>query len=596
MLVVGNGGNGAIAVMQNEPASQGVNFESSPRGAPGRTLLLVDDEPRVSRGLQRVLRRDGYTIHIASGSSEALNLLARCPVDVVLSDQRMPGMNGTEFLREVSVAYPDTVRMILSGAADVEEIAEAMGSGVIYKFLTKPIDPALLRANVIEAFTRSAASKIAHAPESILDREGGLPTRRGVEALFETLVDAERSSTRKVTVLVLRVDQYDGIVSSYGRSFSAQVLHEVTRRLASVLDREEVLGLDSPGTFLMALVSTDPDERVAKLDDEIERLLDAPVRVGERSLTVTLSIGASVDASRISFDELVDQAHTAMMTGKERGGATIQLFQPHLVEAFRGQLELESELRCAVADKAFELHFQPQVEISSGQIVGLEALVRWRHPELGLVSPVRFIPIAERSGLIEELGMWILASAVQQFTTWDRAGKAPRELAVNVSAAQLKRVEFAERVRHVLHRSGLPAERLVLEITESAAIEENDAISECLNALHALGVILAVDDFGTGYANLGNLTRFSFTQLKLDRSLLPRSPDDERAMRLYKRVCGLAEELRMTTIAEGVETANELAAVVASGCGVVQGYFYSRPIAVAQLDELLASRFTLEQT
>lgn len=580
--------------MQDRSVSPGGLPEMTVGSSSDRTLLLVDDEPRVSRGLQRILRQDGYCIRVASDPYEALSILTRHQVDVILADQRMPGMKGTEFLSQVSELYPETLRLILSGAADIDEIAQAMGSGVIYKFLTKPIDPALLRANVSEAFSRSESDKVMRVQRSTMETESGLPARKAVAGVFEKLLASRRAGKEHLVVLVLRVDQLDGIVSSYGRSFSEQVQLDLSRRLARILDQGDVLGLDAPGTFLMVLATSDPADRVTELDNEIDRMLDSPIQVDGQSLTVTLSIGAAVQEGVASFDKLVDQAHTAMMTGQERGGATIQLFQPHLIEAFRGQLELESELRCAVAEKKFILHYQPQVDVTSGEIIGLETLVRWQHPKLGFVSPARFIPLAERSGLIETLGLWILKEAVSQFSTWESLGKAPRELAINVSARQLRTAEFADRVAEVLDQSGLDPSRLVLEITESAAIEENEAISACLKALHALGVVLAVDDFGTGYANLGNLTRFSFTQLKLDRSLLPENPKDERRMSLYRRVCGLAEELRMSTIAEGVETTEELAAVVASGCHIVQGYFYSAPVPASKLDDLLASRLVAE--
>jgi EAL domain-containing protein (putative c-di-GMP-specific phosphodiesterase class I) len=303
-------------------------------------------------------------------------------------------------------------------------------------------------------------------------------------------------------------------------------------------------------------------------------------------------VGATVSAEEEpQFDELVDQAHAAMMTASGRGGATMQLYQQHLVKALRGKLQLESDLREAVVAHAFHLVYQPQVEITSGQIVGLEALLRWQHPERGLVSPKEFIPLAEELGLINELGGWILNEVIGQLMRWRERGLAPQEVAINVSPVQLRdRASFVDKVAAALAWHALPPQCLVLEITESAAIEHNESISGCLADLRELGVTLAIDDFGTGYANLSNLTRFAFKKLKIDRSLLPQSRD-ERSRKLFANVVAMARELGLTVVAEGVETPNELATVAAARCAVVQGYFYSPPVSPEKLDALLSARF-----
>jgi len=576
-----------MAKASKSPASrfEGTRSNEGTQG-PGN-LLLVDDEPRVCTGLKRILRKDDYRVYVAHNAEQALDTLARHPIDVIVSDQRMPGKKGTELLCDVSVNYPRTVRMILSGAAEVQDVADAMGAGVIYKYLTKPIEPALFRANVIEAFTRASTLKATFAAEDRSDPATGLPTRAGLDGIFGRLFEDARDKGKTVCLLMLTIDQYDSVVSSYGRSFAQRFLQAFVRKLTPVLDANEFLGHDAPGTLLMLLSAGEPINRIMVIDQELERLLSTPVFIDDRSLTVSLSIGATAAEGLPHLDALVDQAHAAMITGKERGGATIQIYQPHLVAAFRDQLELESDLRQAMAENAFELFYQPQVDIGSGTIVGLEALLRWRHAEHGFISPAKFIPVAERLGLIEELGDWVLGTALKQASDWRDAGVGPGEIAVNVSVKQARDAGFAERVRGMLKTFGIPPRRLVLEITESVAIQQSDIISSNLDALRELGVVLAVDDFGTGYANLGNLTRFAFGKLKLDRSLLPRDRRDERAMRLYANIVGMAQELGLISVAEGVETPGELAGVFEAGCRVVQGYFYSPPLNAGEIGNLL---------
>ena len=542
------------------------------------SLLLVDDEPQVCSALKRVLRREGYEVHTASGPDEAMEVLSAHPIDVIVSDQRMPARLGTQFLADVRAAYPSTVRIILSGAADIEDVAQAMESGVIYKFLTKPIDPALLRANVSEAFARAALIReaVAAAPSS-RDEQTGLLSRSRLEEIYPNALETARLERRHVCLLMLKIDQYDSVLSSFGYSFGRRFLQAVARSLASLFGGDDLLAHDAPGTFLLLTAAPDPEKRIRRIDAQIDRLFGEPLLVDERRLTATVSIGATATAGEGRFDELLDQAYAAMKTGSERGGATMQIFQPQIVNAFRSQLELETELRQATQDGAFMLHYQPQVDLTSGRIVGLEALIRWPHPLRGVVSPADFVPIAERTGLIREIGIWVLETAIEQLVAWDRLGIDFGEMAINVSALQLKNSSFTDRVARSLRRCGLDASRLVLEITESAAIGEQQALVDSLEAFRDLGVTLAIDDFGTGYANVANLTRFPFKKLKIDRSLLPHT-DDERAERLYANVVAMAKELGLEVVAEGVESPGELAFVHSAGCRVVQGYFYSPPV------------------
>jgi diguanylate cyclase (GGDEF)-like protein len=565
-----------------------------PEGRPN-TLLLVDDEPQICTSLGRILRRDGYKIHTAHDADQAMELLSKHVVDVVISDQRMPGRKGTEFLTAVRDAYPNTVRLILSGAAEIADITHAMGTGAIYKFLTKPIDPALLRANVGEAFSRAASLRSSPAPDlsSARDATTGLPTRAYVERIFPSLIADARSNGGSVCLMMLRVDQHANVVASFGRSFGDEFSRLVASTLSRGLAQHYFLAPDAPGNFLVLTADEDPLDRIARIQGTLDELFSRPLSVFGHLITVTVSVGATVAAEENPrFDQLVDQAHTAMMTASDRGGATMQIYKQQLVSALRGKLQLQTDLRAAVSRGAFLIAYQPQVHIRTGRIIGLEALLRWPHPERGLVSPKEFIPVAEELGLIHDLGAWILDNVVAQMAVWRERGLAPQEIAINVSPLQLREpVFFLEKVATLLKEHRLPPHCLVLEITESAAIEQEAAISECLTGLRELGVTLAIDDFGTGYANLGNLTRFAFKKLKIDRSLLPQA-DDERGRKLFANVVAMARELGLTVVAEGVETPDELAIVDAAGCEVVQGYFYSPPVSSERLDELLSSRFT----
>jgi diguanylate cyclase (GGDEF)-like protein len=555
------------------------------------TLLLVDDESHVVTSLARMLRRDGYEILTANSADEGLALLAQHPVDVVLSDQRMPVKTGTEFLSIVRDRYPDTVRLILSGAAEIQDITRAMVDGAIYKFLTKPIDSALLRANVAEAFSRAASLRAADTQDvPARDPVTGLATRAYLKRIFPSVVVDARGGGGAVCLLVVRINQFPSIVGSFGHQFA----EAFTKALADVLSRglaqHYFLCPDRPGDFILLTADDDPIDRVGHIDRMLAELFSRPIAALGHQIAVTTSVGATISTEeRPEFDELVDQAITAAMTAAASGAAKLQLYGHQLANELRGKLELESALRQAVAQNAFQLAYQPQVDIASGAIVGLEALLRWPHPERGFISPKEFIPVAEDLGLIQDLGAWVLDTVVAQMVVWRERGIAPQDIAINVSPYQLRDRTFVDKVASVLYRRQLPPHCLVLEITESAAIAQNESLSASLTALRELGVTLAIDDFGTGYANLGNLTRFAFKKLKIDRSLLPQNHDD-RSRKLFANVVGMARELGLTVVAEGVETPIELATVAAAHCAVVQGYFYSPPVSLERLDALLTER------
>ncbi len=554
-------------------------------------LLIVDDEPQICRSLRRILRSDGYEIFTAGSGSEAFGILADEPIDVILSDQRMPHMKGTEFLNEVMLRYPGTVRLILSGAADLEDITSAMTAGAIYKFLTKPIEPSLLRANVSEAFSRAKALAASTPGADQWDTETGLYTREHVEGTFGPFAADASAAGNAVCLMLIQVDQYTNIVASFGYAFGEQFICTVAQTLRLEDEPDCYICRDSASSFLVLTADASPEQRLARLRSRLDYVFSEPVLVSDHRITVTLSVGGTSSRDpNASLGELVDQANTAMMTASIRGGATMQLYQEDLVSVWRDRVQLESDLREAVTQRAFELHYQPQVDVSTGRIVGLEALLRWPHPQLGFVSPGEFVPVAERLGLIKQLGAWVLERAVTDFVEWDAAHVAPRELAVNVSAYQMKNLALVAQIEELLAQTGLEPSRLVLEVTETAAIEQEAAIAERLEGLRALGVTIAIDDFGTGYANLSLLSKLEIRKLKIDRSLLPVGTES-RSVKLFTNVVSMASELGLELVAEGVETPVELAAVYGAGCRVVQGYFYSPPVNTERLGVLLRNQF-----
>ena len=307
-------------------------------------------------------------------------------------------------------------------------------------------------------------------------------------------------------------------------------------------------------------------------------------------LALGLSIGISVSPNDgEDVTSLVKNADIALYRAKEQGRGTFQFFEAHLTQMAAERLYLEGELRQAIRRDELRVHYQPQHRLGDGHLIGAEALLRWEHPELGMIAPDRFIPIAEDSGLIVGIGEWILASACRQAKAWLDAGQPLESLAVNLSGVQIQRGDIVASVGRVLEETGLPAERLELEITETFIMRQAERDIRVLEELRALGVKLAIDDFGTGQSSLGYLKRLPVDKLKIDRSFVMDTPQDADDAAITRAIVALGHSLRLKVLAEGVETAEQEAFLRELGCDGVQGFHYSRPLDTAAFASYLTA-------
>ena len=416
----------------------------------------------------------------------------------------------------------------------------------------------------------------------------GLPNRAlFLDRLEHALTRHEREGNC-LAVLFLDLDRFKYINDTLGHEVGDELLRRLARRLQERLRRSDTIarfGGDEFAVLLEGLDSADEASHAA------EQLLDAFTQSFDlrgHELFMTTSIGISVfpDDSD-DAGSLLKNADTAMYRAKERGRNIYQYYSREMGNQTLERLHLETDLRHAIDKEQFFLEYQPQVELDSGRILGVEALLRWRHPEHGLVSPVKFIPILEEMGLIVAVGEWVLRQACRQGMDWHRSGHRRLRVAVNLSVRQFHDPLLHERVRQILRETGFPASALELEITESVLMQHDQVTMGNLRALQNMGVRLSVDDFGTGYSSLGYLKRFPISTLKIDRAFirdLARDPEDAA---IVSAIIAMAHSLRMEVIAEGVETGEQQAYLAAQGCDAVQGYLYSRPCSATDLLALL---------
>jgi diguanylate cyclase (GGDEF)-like protein len=553
-------------------------------------VLIVDDEPHICSALTRLFRADGYVVYATSDTNEAFECIENEAIDVVISDQRMPGCKGTEFLERVQESRPETVRMILSGYSDVMDITQAMDAGVIYKFLMKPWDDLLLRANVREAVTRARALRSVRQ-DALVDRMTGIPTRKHVRHLYRKFQSEAIERGGVVSLIAVRLDQLTNLFVAFGRDAGQDVSRQFAAALKKELGPEWILARGGEDTFLLMTRASDPAERFDAARKHLGTIASMPIRIRGENIRLTFSIGCAFDSTNaLPFDSIFDQTHAAIVAAEKDGGDTMRLFDLAERKTSRGLLKLEGCLREAVETGTFDVFYQPQIDLSTGSLIGIEALARWTHPELGSVSPETFIPVAERLGLISRIGSFVMDRAVRQAAEWLESGLDFGRLAINVSPTQLPANGFIADLLEILDRWGLAPERLVLEITETEAVKLSGQVTNRLRALAKLGIGIAIDDFGTGYANLSALSELPIDKLKIDRSLVPSPRKGQGAARLFENVVAMANALGLEALAEGIETPEELAAVGEAGCRYVQGYVFSRPIGASELGWMLSPR------
>lgn len=426
--------------------------------------------------------------------------------------------------------------------------------------------------------------------QAFSDALTGLPNRALFNDRLAHALARSARDQRAVGVMFLDLDRFKIINDSLGHAVGDQLLQALSGRLQACLRAGDTLARLGGDEFTIVLEGlTDSSEASAVA----ERVLDAlrpPFNLLGQEVAVSTSIGIVLSApERQSPDELVRLADIALYRAKAAGRANYVFFEPSMNVDAVERLALESELRHALARDELRLHFQPEVDLASGRLVGAEALVRWDHPQRGWLLPGAFVPLAEETDLIVELGRWVLRAACRQGRAWqDACPGGPFMISVNLSARQLQQPDLVTTVAAALADTGLPAAALRLEITESVVVQEAQFTLDTLRALKALGVQLAIDDFGTGYSSLSYLTRLDVDVLKIDRAFISGTASGRRAMSVVGTIVSLAHALELAVTAEGIETAEQFAWVQALGCDAAQGYHVARPVDAATLDARLA--------
>jgi len=498
-------------------------------------------------------------------------------------------------------ALADELRVLRTGAPLIEkEEKETWKDGHETWALTTKVPLKNREGEVIG--TMGIAHNITHRKETerriqhmaLHDALTGLPNRTLLEDRLRQAIALGQRVHKHVAVLLLDLDRFKNVNDCFGHTVGDRLLVLAAERLTACIRKCDTVARLGGDEFVIAVQMA---ERLEGIEFVARKVLDAlsePFRVEDRELQISASIGiCQFPEDGKNAEDLLQFADVAMYEAKERGRGRFCFFSPALTEATRREQKLESDLVQACARDEFEIHYQPLVETKSGRITGMEALLRWRHPEQGLLSPNQFIPKLEELGLIVEVGRWVLKTACRQAVEWQQNGLPPVRVAVNVSSQQFYEGNIAEAVAKVLQETKLDPRFLELELTESQTLDDSDATINIMLALKRLGVSLSLDDFGTGWSSLSYLRRFPIDRIKIDRSFVKDLHSQPAAEEVVKTILTLSRNLGIVCIAEGVETREQQDYFSKHDCAEMQGFYFSRPIPVLDVTALLRSRQVL---
>ena len=474
--------------------------------------------------------------------------------------------------------------MFSLGETDPAVVAEMLDQAFLALF-AELVLAAVLFLGCILALSVIRGNEVRHSQANIAklgeyDPLTNALNRGALSRRIKESIDHARPAGRRVVVACIDIDRFKSVNEQFGIAEGDRLLKEFTQRVRSSMRENDILARIGNNAFAVVIQKVDASANITAILNRIRQAVHRPFKLPSDEVRLTVSIGVSIAPDQTDdADAAIKQAETALHHAKQAGRGNLEVFTDDMESRVRENLAIEAELRRAIEEGAIDIHYQPQVDVETGLIVGCEALVRWHSERFGPVSPARFIPIAEETGLIHKLSEFVLQRACADALQWPK----PISIAINLSAAELTSHSGPTMVAAALLSTGLPADRLELEVTESMVLQNSEATLHALRELRAMGVGIAIDDFGTGYSNLSYLAHFPLTKLKIDRAFVVASGQFQNIMAIIKAIVSLGKALGVNVIVEGVETKSQLERMQRAGCRFVQGYYYSKPLVQADL-------------
>jgi diguanylate cyclase (GGDEF)-like protein len=580
-------------------------------------ILVVDDTAENIRLLSSMLTREGYQVRKAINGQLALTAVqARIP-DLILLDIMMPDIDGYTVCAQLK-QMPHTAKIpiiFLSALDDAFDKVKAFKVGGA-DYMTKPFhfEEVLVRVQhqlALQAAEQKIHRLNAHLEERVIERTQQLQVAHTqllkmalsdsltqlanrvafIDRLNKALNHLQTQPDDQFAVLFLDCDRFKIVNDSLGHLVGDQLLMAIAQRLKQYLKPTDTLARLGGDEFAILLSPAIDKENIIQFAKKLLEAFNQPFTLQDHQVFINVSIGIALGNPEYDKPEhLLRDADTAMYHAKAAGKAQYCLFETTMHRAALQLLQIETDLRQAIHRQEFSLNYQPIVALDSGKISGLEALIRWNHPQRGLIPPSNFIPVAEETGLIHKIGEWVLKEACQQIRNWQKLGVIDPNfsVSVNLSARQFAQVNLMDKIIHILAESDLSPSCLKLEVTESAIMDNPRSAADILSKLRQQQIQLSMDDFGTGYSSLSYLQSFPMDYLKIDRSFVMCLDGTKEQLGLVPIIVKIAQTMQMKVVAEGIETSEQLAQLRSLNCGFGQGYFFSKPLTAKKVVELIA--------
>ncbi|HEY5839511.1 MAG TPA: EAL domain-containing protein [Pyrinomonadaceae bacterium] len=568
------------------------------------SILIIDDEEPI-RGLLTETLSDRFFCTAVDSAEKALAVLANVEFSLVVSDINMSGISGLELVPHIAQMAPDTVVVMISGQQAIESAIEAMRVGA-YDYITKPLDIRHVRAaveramthhelltqkrryeNHLEELVEKRTAEVQHL--AYYDSLTDLPNRALFgDRLQQTLATAAHNNQLAALVLV-SLDRFEKINDTLGHATGDLLLQQVAVRLAQRTKKGDTIARFREDEFAFLLTSIERTDEGAEFARELLEALLLSFTLGAQELYLNASIGISVfPEDGADAETIMKNAGAALFRAKRKGGSGYEFYSTDMNAEAVKRLALETDLRRAIANQEFVTYYQPVIDFSSGEVISLEALARWQHPELGILAPAEFIDIAEDTGMILALGDQVFASAAAQTRCWQDAGLPDLRIAINVSARQFREKNFPDRIAQILGQAHLDPQSVELEITETSIMEHGESALTVLREIRDMGIRIAIDDFGTGYSSLSYLKRLPIDCVKLDRSFVSGATTDPKDAALVMAIITLAHNLDLKVVAEGVETEEQRDFLKLLRCDAGQGYLFGKPMPAAVFEATIS--------
>lgn len=571
-----------------------------PTGVLTKTKILIIDDDDQIRGLLLKLLGNSYDCCEAESAEQALTALAADHFDLVISDILMGGMSGLELVPHVHSIAPDCVVLMISGKCNIETAIEALHAGA-FDYIMKPFDARQVQAAVERALKQSLLLKERRRYKDQLeilvqrrtaevnrlayyDTLTDLPNRILFEDRVDQAVAVARRSGEAFGVLFIAPDRLKKVNDILGHVRGDWLLNEVANRLRGCVTQGDTVARFGDDEFAFLIRQIGETKDVVEIIRSVQEVLKPSFDLDGQEVFASASVGVSLfPLDGNDCQSLLKNAGAALYRARKAGGNNYQFYMPEMHELASKRLTLETSLRHAIENEEFVLHYQPRVAVDSMQITGVEALIRWQHPQLGLLPPAEFIPLAEDTGLIIPIGEWVVRVACRQNKRWQDEGFGPMRMAVNISAQQLRQPDIAKTMVQILSDTGLAPRHFELELTETSVMNNAEFAIDVLGELKKMEVKISIDDFGTGFSSLSYLKRLPIDALKIDQSFIRDLTVDPDDASLVMAIITLAHNLKLEVVAEGVETEEQLNFLRLLRCDEIQGFLFSKGLPADEL-------------